>query len=98
MRTKIIIHPLLFIILGSFGFYVNNQIKLKTSTQITLSKDSYEKQWKKVDSLINKGLTKSAQEVVAQIYLKAKKENNAPQLVKSVLYNKTKKRFRRRLI
>lgn len=89
MRTKIIILPLLFIILGTFGFYVNNQINLKTSTQLTLSKDSYEKQWKKVDSLINKGLTKSAQEIVAQIYLKAKQESNAPQLVKSVLY-KTK--------
>lgn len=47
---------------------------------------TYEKEWKKVDSLTNKGLTKSALETVEAIYSKAKKENNAPQIVKAVIH------------
>ncbi|MCE3279083.1 MAG: hypothetical protein K0S44_1274 [Bacteroidetes bacterium] len=47
---------------------------------------SYEKEWKKVDSLTNKGLTKSALEVVTGIYNKAKSENNSAQFVKAILH------------
>ena len=39
---------------------------------------TYAKEWKKVDSLAAKGLTKSALEVVTGIYDKAKAENNIP--------------------
>jgi len=46
----------------------------------------YDKGWKKVDSLIGKGLTKKALEVVGEIYTTAKKENNAGQFVKAVIY------------
>lgn len=46
---------------------------------------TYDKEWRKVDSLANKGLTKSALEVVMGIYAKAKAENNAPQFVKAIL-------------
>ncbi len=51
-------------------------------------KDSknYKKDWKKVDSLENKGLTKSALKVVDEIYAKAKKENNSEQIIKAVVY------------
>src|ERR1700747_286378 len=48
-------------------------------------KDSYEKLWARVDSCQNKGLTKTALEVVDQIYNKAKAENNAQQFVKATL-------------
>ena len=47
---------------------------------------TYEKEWKKVDSLTNKGLTASALKVVEGIYTKAKTDNNPPQIVKSVIH------------
>jgi len=46
----------------------------------------YEKLWKTTDSLIEKGLTKSALEIVNKIYSISIKEDNAPQLVKTVIY------------
>ena len=46
----------------------------------------YDKDWKTVDSLIGKGLTKTALEVVGKIYTTAKKENNTGQFVKAVIY------------
>jgi uncharacterized protein YfaS (alpha-2-macroglobulin family) len=42
--------------------------------------------WKKVDSLENKGLTRSALEVVEEIYKTAKLENNDPQIIKSLFF------------
>src|SRR5688572_23917546 len=47
---------------------------------------SYGKEWKKVDSLTNKGLYKSALDVVEGIYSKAKAQNNAPQLAKAIIH------------
>src|ERR1035437_5668016 len=47
---------------------------------------TYDDEWKKVDSLKYKGLTKSALEIVLGIYDKAKTEDNAPQLVRAVIY------------
>ncbi|MCX6244602.1 MAG: MG2 domain-containing protein [Bacteroidetes bacterium] len=56
---------------------------------------SYDRDWKKVDSLSNLGLPKSALEIVDNIYLKAKNENNAPQYIKSIIYRlKLKADFR----
>ena len=48
-------------------------------------KINYDEQWKKVDSFSDKGLPQSALDVVSTIYSSAKAENNAPQLVKSVV-------------
>jgi hypothetical protein len=48
--------------------------------------DSYEKLWKEVDSLEQQGLTKSALEKAEAIYTLAKKSDNAPQVVKSLIY------------
>jgi alpha-2-macroglobulin-like protein/alpha-2-macroglobulin family protein/MG2 domain-containing protein len=49
--------------------------------------NSYEKNWKKVDSLITKkGLTQSALQEVNNIYALAKKEKNDAQLIKALLY------------
>ncbi|HEX8515291.1 MAG TPA: alpha-2-macroglobulin family protein [Bacteroidia bacterium] len=47
---------------------------------------TYEKEWRKVDSLQEKGLIKSAHEVVTGIYNKAKSENNSSQFVKAVIH------------
>ena len=49
--------------------------------------NSYEKNWKKVDSLINKkGLAQSAWNEVNNIYILAKKEKNDAQVIKALLY------------
>jgi len=49
-------------------------------------KDDYNAAWKTVDSLEQQGLTRSALEVVEEIYNAAKKDNNQPQFIKSVFY------------
>lgn len=61
-------------------------------TSISLSmkaqdKSGYDVLWKKVDSLYGKkGLTESALEEVNKIYDRAKKENNQPQLIKTLIF------------
>lgn len=47
---------------------------------------SYNSEWKKVDSLENKGLTESALKAVEAIYKIAKQENNHPQIIKALIY------------
>jgi uncharacterized protein YfaS (alpha-2-macroglobulin family) len=49
-------------------------------------KSGYPELWRKTDSLASLGLTRSVLDVVKVIYQKAKEENNAPNLVKSVIY------------
>jgi len=46
----------------------------------------YEKEWKTVDSLIEKGLPQSALETVRFIYKDAKQNDNVPQFLKAILY------------
>jgi len=59
--------------------------KNKTMLKYTFT-GNYEDSWKKVDSLENEGLYKSALEVVNGIFGQAKKDGNAPQIVKSVIF------------
>lgn len=47
---------------------------------------SYESEWQKVAQLEGKGLTQDAKKVVQAIYDRAKKENNAAENLKSLLY------------
>ncbi len=47
---------------------------------------NYEGQWKKVDSLSNLGLPKSALVIVNKIYDQAKKEKNDPQYIKAIIF------------
>src|SRR6476661_3242905 len=50
-------------------------------------KFNYDREWKKVDSLvIKKGLTQSGLAVVDNIYAAAKKEKNDAQVIKALLY------------
>ncbi len=51
--------------------------------------NDYSKQWKQVDELIKKGLTKSALEQTVIIYETAKKDNNDPQIIKALLFRIT---------
>src|SRR5687768_1077769 len=48
--------------------------------------DNYGKQWQKIDSLENKGLPKSALEIVNKIYAQAKAEKNAAQFIKAIIH------------
>src|SRR5688500_10794067 len=60
-----------------FVLVANAQLKMKT----------YEKEWKQIDSLIQKsGLTESALTEVNKIYSLAKKEGNDAQVIKALLY------------
>ena len=58
-----------------------NNNKQKTLT----GNEEYSAEWKKIDEYINKGLPKSAQEVVDKIYKETKQSKNAAQFVKAVL-------------
>lgn len=62
------------------------QGRYKSALLIFPKGSNYDKEWKKVDSLTAKRLTKSALEVVMGIYDKAKAENNAPQFVKAIIH------------
>lgn len=70
---------------GAIRVY-SHQGRVQTSLLIFPKGSSYEKEWKKVDSLAAKGLTKSALEVIQGIYDKAKAENNSPQFVKAIIH------------
>ena len=59
----------------------NNNKKQKTLT----GKEDYAAEWKKIDDFTNKGLPKSAQELVDKIYNETKQSKNAAQFVKAVL-------------
>ncbi len=50
------------------------------------SGDDYKSAWHKVDSLEQQGLTRSALEVVEEIYAAAKKDHNQPQFIKTIFY------------
>lgn len=57
-----------------------------SSTSLFSKNEPYPKLWKRVDSCENKGLTESALKIVEEIYTRSKTENNAQQLVRSVIY------------
>jgi len=58
-------------------------------TNLFAQANDYSKQWKQVDELTKKGLTKSALDETVKIYETAKKENNDPQIIKALLYRIT---------
>jgi uncharacterized protein YfaS (alpha-2-macroglobulin family) len=78
---------LIFIsIAGAYSIYGYQKQKTKPAAIQTSKPSNYAKDWKTVEDLAKKGLNKSAQEVVAQIYKRAKAENNAAQIVKAIIH------------
>ncbi|MEA3476772.1 MAG: alpha-2-macroglobulin family protein, partial [Bacteroidota bacterium] len=75
---------LLGILMLGAGFTSNHG--LQQSAVVVIDGGDYEKLWEEVQALTEKGLPKSALEIVDNIYTKAKKENNAPQFIKAVIY------------
>ena len=77
---------LLVALLGSLSFAGTcyHAEKTKAKALVVSEKDPYDKLWAKVDSLDKLGLTRSALDVVATIYKKAKQENNLAQTIKAI--------------
>jgi uncharacterized protein YfaS (alpha-2-macroglobulin family) len=90
MKTKILFLAGFFAMMVFAGTYTymrpQTEKTEKQNNQKVSVFSTYEKEWKKVDSLISKGLTKSALDQVLLIYAKAKTENNAPNFVKAIIY------------
>jgi len=90
MKTKIIVLLCFLSVLTLLSFTTIINRPLKNYTDIGFKLDNYQdnnkKAWSKVDSLEKAGLTRSALAIVEQIYQKAKKENNSPQIIKSLIY------------
>ncbi|MCD4678989.1 MAG: hypothetical protein K8S00_01250 [Bacteroidales bacterium] len=90
MKTRsIIILGLFSIVILLFSLFVSCKAQQDQNKKFDTGirgNDKYEQDWKVADSLINKGLPKSALEVVNNIYTKAKNDNNPPQIIKASLY------------
>lgn len=84
-KTFFIIIIALASIAGAFSVY-SHQSSYEKALLVFPKGGTYDKEWKKVDSLAKKGLNASALEVVKGIYDKAKASNNAPQLVKAIIH------------
>ncbi len=64
---------------------INGKTNYKLKAGFAITGDNT-KAWSKVDSLEKAGLTRSALDIVEQIYLESLKENNSPQIIKSLIY------------
>lgn len=67
-------------------FIALQSFKTNPTPMLHFDKDDYEAEWAAIDSLERDGLPQSALEKVEALYEKAKKEENAPQYVKTVVY------------
>ena len=89
MNTRSIVRLGLFsLLIILLGFLTSckakeNQNKQSGSSITNRGNDTYEKEWQVADSLISKGLPKSALQIVNSIYSKAKKNNNPSQIIKA---------------
>lgn len=64
------------ILLGLFTMNANGQTPIK----------KYDKEWKRIEDLVNKGLPKSALTEVKKLYALAKKEKQDAQVIKTLVY------------
>ena len=86
MKTKVfIIFSLLSLIIFAS---VNSKIfvPIKSINMTTQKGNDHTKEWKKIDSLVNKGLSQSALKEVDNLYKTVKAEGNTPQIVKTIIY------------
>ncbi len=93
MKTKPVIFGFIFLLRCSsiFALDLTRQFTSSPVHQLNISpphqlSNYYSFRWKKVDSLSNLGLPKSALEIVNTIYDQAKKEKNDPQYIKAFIY------------
>ena len=88
MKNKIVTLVAIALVAAFFGaINVWGKKEIVKNDFLVFPKGStYTNEWKKVDSLISKGLNKSALMVVNAIYEKAKTDRNSPQVVKSIIH------------
>ena len=81
MKLRSVLLPLLFL-----ASCFSTQALIPQTKSPSHPGSSFEKQWKKVDSLSGIGQPKSALEIVEKIYSQSKKEKNDPQFIKAIIY------------
>ncbi len=75
------------IVISTFLYWSFSHRTASAEPMIIIGKgSSYEKEWKRVDSLSAKGLYKSALDLSNQIVIRAKAENNNAQIVKGLIH------------
>ena len=84
MNKKIIYQFIIFIMMLVLVNTVYSQNKNTQQKPLT-GKEEYADEWKKIDGYFNKGLPKSAQEIVNTIYKESKQSKNTSQFIKAVL-------------
>jgi hypothetical protein len=85
--TISVLFSLFTVAMGYYYSPASPKSELLETQQLSFPKGStFEKEWKIIDSLTNLGLTQSALNSLEGIYIKAKSENNAPQIVKAVIH------------
>jgi len=80
--------PLLLLFTGialAITFIKQGEPKLTTPLNFQPG-DPYDKEWKRIDSLIHLGLPKSALMFIEKIYLRALKEKNHAQIIRALIY------------
>lgn len=89
-KRSIVLAILSLLVAGGFAsiFISNIQPMSQTPPEMLslVPGESYEKDWKRVDSLDQKGLPESALKLVNGIYDKAKAERNHPQQIKAIFH------------
>jgi uncharacterized protein YfaS (alpha-2-macroglobulin family) len=58
----------------------------KPQPMLNINNDDYEAEWKEIDALDKQNLPKSALEKVVALHKKAKKDENAPQIIKTLIF------------
>lgn len=74
------------------GFFILAMIGLtafsfQRQTQPMTTVNDYTKEWKEIEAFAEKRLFKSALEATEKLFLRAKSENNGPQIIKTLLYS-----------
>ena len=77
-----------FVLLGlAFGCALMSTVTLaQKNTLPAVHSPSWQKEWKQVDSLSDRGLPKSAIEIVDRIYKTSKSGKDTPQFIKAIIY------------
>ena len=70
----------------NFVFLIMSIFLFSNNVNAQKNYNNYDKLWYKVTQFENDILPKSALKIVDEIYNRAKKENNAPQITKVLLY------------
>ncbi len=83
---------LILLAASALALILFQSFRTNRSNMLHFNQEDYEQEWKAIDSLENEGLPKSALEQVEVLRKRAEKDNNVPQLVKTILYQAKYKR------